>query len=84
MLAMNARLCHGCGSILEESNNANLLRNIIELQNEISLGMNLMISVPGVLVTLPPGGSRMTVLAVHAVLFALVSSYAMRMAFPRR
>lgn len=40
--------------------------------------------VPGVLVTLPPGGSRMTVLAVHAVVFALVSSYAMRMMFPRR
>jgi len=52
MLAMNARLCHGCGSVLEEPNNTNLLRNIIELQNEISLGMNLMISVPGVPVTL--------------------------------
>jgi len=28
--------------------------------------------VPGVLVTLPKGGSRMTVVAVHAVLFTLV------------
>jgi hypothetical protein len=28
--------------------------------------------VPGVLVTLPPGGSKWTVLAVHGVLFALL------------
>jgi hypothetical protein len=28
--------------------------------------------VPGVLVTLPPGGSRWTVLAVHGLLFALL------------
>lgn len=28
--------------------------------------------VPGVLVTLPPGGSRWVVLAVHGVLFALL------------
>lgn len=34
--------------------------------------------VPGVLVTLPPGGSRMTVLAVHAALFALLHSFVMR------
>jgi len=29
--------------------------------------------VPGVLITLPPGGSRMTVLLVHGILFAIVS-----------
>lgn len=34
--------------------------------------------VPGVLVTLPPGGSRNTVLAVHAGLFALLHGVAMR------
>jgi hypothetical protein len=49
---MNARLCHGRCSVLEEPNNPNFFRNIIKLQNEISLGMNLMISVPGVSVTL--------------------------------
>ena len=31
--------------------------------------------VPGVLITLPPGGSSLTVLAVHSVLFALLSCY---------
>jgi hypothetical protein len=34
--------------------------------------------VPGVLVTLPPGGSRNTVLAVHAGLFALLHHVAMK------
>lgn len=34
--------------------------------------------VPGVLVTLPPGGSRNTVLAVHAGLFALLHGVVMR------
>jgi hypothetical protein len=36
--------------------------------------------VPGVLVTLPPGGSRTTVLVVHAVLFALLQHAVMRYA----
>lgn len=31
--------------------------------------------VPGVLVTLPPGGSRWVVLGVHGVLFALLHHY---------
>lgn len=35
--------------------------------------------VPGVLVTLPPGGSRWVVLAVHGVLFAVLHHFAMRM-----
>jgi hypothetical protein len=35
--------------------------------------------VPGVLVTLPPGGSRMTVLVVHSLVFALVSCYVVKM-----
>ena len=34
--------------------------------------------VPGVLVTLPPGGNRTTVLVVHGALFALLHSYVMR------
>ena len=34
--------------------------------------------VPGVLVTLPPGGSRWTVLAVHGVLFALLHWFVQR------
>jgi hypothetical protein len=34
--------------------------------------------VPGVLVTLPPGGSRTTVLAVHAALFAVFHQLAMK------
>lgn len=34
--------------------------------------------VPGVLVTLPPGGSRRTVLFVHGVLFALFHQVVMR------
>jgi hypothetical protein len=33
--------------------------------------------VPGVLVTFPKGGSKATVLVVHAVLFAVVSSMVM-------
>ena len=32
--------------------------------------------IPGVLVRLPPGGSTMTVNITHAVVFALVSSFA--------
>jgi hypothetical protein len=35
--------------------------------------------VPGVLVRLPPGGSKTTVLVVHAILFAVVSSIVMKM-----
>lgn len=34
--------------------------------------------VPGVLVTLPPGGSRTTVLAVHAGLFAVLHQVVMK------
>jgi hypothetical protein len=34
--------------------------------------------VPGVLVRLPPGGTKTTVLLVHAVLFAVVASLVMR------
>lgn len=34
--------------------------------------------VPGVLVTLPPGGSKTTVLAVHGVLFAVLHAVAQR------
>lgn len=34
--------------------------------------------VPGVLVTLPPGGSRWAVLAVHGLLFALLHWFVQR------
>jgi hypothetical protein len=34
--------------------------------------LEFVLFVPGVLVTLPPGGSRWTVLAVHGLLFALL------------
>lgn len=34
--------------------------------------------VPGVLLTLPPGGSPMVVLVVHALLFVVVSGYVMK------
>lgn len=34
--------------------------------------------VPGVLVRLPPGGNKTTVLIVHGLLFAVVSTLAMR------
>jgi hypothetical protein len=37
--------------------------------------------VPGVLVTLPPGGSRWTVLATHGALFAVLHHYALSMVF---
>ncbi len=37
--------------------------------------------VPGVLVTLPPGGSKWTVLAVHGVLFAVLHHYALSAVF---
>ena len=37
--------------------------------------------VPGVLVTLPPGGSRMMVLAAHGLLFALLHHYVLSMLF---
>jgi hypothetical protein len=40
--------------------------------------------VPGVLVTLPPGGSRWVVLAVHGLLFAVVCKYLYRALFPKR
>jgi len=35
--------------------------------------------VPGVLVRLPPGGSKTTVIIVHAILFAVVSTIVMKM-----
>lgn len=35
--------------------------------------------IPGVLVRLPPGGSTMVVNITHAVVFALVSSFAWKM-----
>jgi hypothetical protein len=38
--------------------------------------------VPGVLVTLPPGGSRTTVLAVHAGLFAVLHHLVMKTLLP--
>ena len=34
--------------------------------------------VPGVLVTLPPGGSKWTILAVHGLLFALLHFFVQR------
>ena len=34
--------------------------------------------VPGVLVTLPKGGSKWTILLVHGILFAIVTHYAMK------
>ena len=37
--------------------------------------------VPGVLVTLPPGGTRWTVLAVHGALFALLHHYILSAVF---
>ena len=37
--------------------------------------------VPGVLVTLPPGGSRMTVLVVHGLLFAVLHHYVLSAIF---
>lgn len=38
--------------------------------------------VPGVLVTLPPGGSRTTVLVVHAGLFAVLHRVVMKTLLP--
>ena len=40
--------------------------------------------VPGVLVTLPPGGSKWVVLAVHGLLFAFLSHRLALMVFPRK
>jgi len=40
--------------------------------------------VPGVLVSLPPGGSRLVVAGVHAVVFALACYFLGRLVFPRR
>jgi len=40
--------------------------------------------VPGVLVTLPPGGSKWVVVATHSVLFALLSSFVWRALFARK
>ena len=37
--------------------------------------------VPGVLVTLPPGGSKWVVLAVHGVLFAVLHHYVLSAVF---
>lgn len=37
--------------------------------------------VPGVLITLPPGGSRWVVLAVHGVLFAVLHHYILSAVF---
>ena len=39
--------------------------------------------VPGVLVTLPPGGNRNLVLAVHGLLFAVVSRLLWKAVFRR-
>lgn len=35
---------------------------------------------PGILLSLPPGGSKMTVAAVHAVVFALLFHFTHKMA----
>lgn len=40
--------------------------------------------VPGVLITFPKGESKATVLVVHAVLFAIISSFIMRMYWSTR
>jgi hypothetical protein len=40
--------------------------------------------VPGVLLTFPKGESKATVLVVHAVLFAVVSSFVMKMYWSTR
>ncbi len=40
--------------------------------------------VPGVLLTFPKGESKATVLVVHAVLFAVVSSFVMKMYWTMR
>ena len=37
--------------------------------------------VPGVFITLPPGGSRWMVLAVHAALFAVLHHYVLSAVF---
>uniref|UniRef100_A0A6C0JSI1 DUF4405 domain-containing protein n=1 Tax=viral metagenome TaxID=1070528 RepID=A0A6C0JSI1_9ZZZZ len=40
--------------------------------------------VPGVLVSLPPGGSKLVVAGVHAIVFAVVSHLVWHLVFPRR
>jgi hypothetical protein len=44
----------------------------------IYLALLFIAFVPGVLVSLPKGGSKMTVVAVHAVLFTLVWCFTYR------
>ena len=39
--------------------------------------------VPGVLVSLPPGGSRYVVAAVHAVVFVLAAHFVLPLVLPR-
>lgn len=38
---------------------------------------------PGVLVSLPPGGTKLTVAATHAIVFALVHKYLQHGGIPR-
>ena len=44
----------------------------MDLFNLIYLALLFFVLTPGILLSLPPGGSKLTVAAVHAVVFAVV------------
>ena len=50
----------------------NFLEFIIKMYTAIYLAVLFFLLTPGVLVSLPPGGSRTTVALTHAVVFAVV------------
>ena len=55
------------------------MRGILHTLLAIAIsGLVFVAFVPGVLVTLPPGGTRVHVLAVHGVLFALLNHVVLR------
>jgi hypothetical protein len=51
----------------------------MDLSNLLFLAVLFFVLTPGVLVSLPPGGSKLMVAAVHALVFALVYHFTHKM-----
>ena len=51
----------------------------MDLSNLLFLAVLFFVLTPGVLVSLPPGGSKLMVAAVHALVFAIVYHFTHKM-----
>ena len=54
-------------------------RLLYKMLLSVYVALLFFVLVPGVLLSLPPGGSKLTVAAVHAVVFGLVYHFTHRM-----